>query len=110
MIRTKGAPGTGDIVQAVRHMKQISKEIAHIFCLKEDELLRLSKEMNVSYKLLAEVKKSGNLPVINFAVGGIAIPADAALMMHLEVKGFLQDQVFLNLVTLRKERRLLFKK
>lgn len=87
MIRTKGEPGTGDIVQAVRHMRKMNAEIAHIASLRDDELFEAAKELRVSYELLKEVHDSGRLPVVNFAAGGIATPADAALMMQLGAEG-----------------------
>lgn len=87
MIRTKGEPGTGDVVQAVRHMRKMNAEIAHIASLRDDELFEAAKELRVSYELLKEVHDSGRLPVVNFAAGGIATPADAALMMQLGAEG-----------------------
>ena len=87
MIRTKGEPGTGDVIQAVRHMREIQKEIRRIQSLREDELYVLQKELGVSYDLISYVHKHGKLPVVNFAAGGIATPADAALMMQLGAEG-----------------------
>lgn len=87
MIRTKGEPGTGDIIQAVRHMRLIQKEIRDIASLREDELYILQKEMGVSMDLIKYVHKNKKLPVVNFAAGGIATPADAALMMQLGAEG-----------------------
>ena len=87
MIRTKGEPGTGDIIQAVRHLRKINQEIAKITSTSEDELFHLAKTMQVSYDLLLHVKKHGKMPVVNFAAGGIATPADAALMMQLGAEG-----------------------
>jgi len=87
MIRTKGEPGTGDVIQAVRHMRAIQKEIRHITSLREDELFVLQKQMGVSYDLIKFVHENGKLPVVNFAAGGIATPADAALMMQLGAEG-----------------------
>lgn len=87
MIRTKGEPGTGDIVQAVRHMRMISSEIRRIQSLREDELFDNAKKLGVPYELLLYVKENGKLPVVNFAAGGVATPADAALMMHLGAEG-----------------------
>lgn len=87
MIRTKGEPGTGDIIQAVRHMRAIQKEIRSIQSLREDELYVLQKQMGVSYDLIKFVHDNGKLPVVNFAAGGIATPADAALMMQLGAEG-----------------------
>lgn len=87
MIRTKGEAGTGDIIQAVRHMRKINTEIARISALREDELYQTAKELEVPYDLLLCVRKSGRLPVVNFAAGGIATPADAALMMQLGAEG-----------------------
>ncbi len=87
MIRTKGEPGTGDVIQAVRHMRAIQKEIRTIQSLREDELYVLQKQMGVSYDLIKYVHENGKLPVVNFAAGGIATPADAALMMQLGAEG-----------------------
>lgn len=87
MIRTKGEPGTGDIVQAVRHMRMMNSEIRKIQNLREDELYFAAKELEVPYDLLLYVHKNGKLPVVNFAAGGIATPADAALMMQLGAEG-----------------------
>ena len=87
MIRTKGEPGTGDVIQAVRHMRLINKQIRHVVSLREDELFEEAKQLQVPYELISYVHKEGKLPVVNFAAGGIATPADAALMMHLGVEG-----------------------
>lgn len=87
MIRTKGEPGTGDIVQAVRHMRKINAEIRRVQALRQDELFEAAKQLSVSYTLLQFVHDSGKLPVVNFAAGGIASPADAALMMQLGAEG-----------------------
>ncbi len=87
MIRTKGEPGTGDIIQAVRHMRLIQGEIRRVQSMREDELYRLQKELMVSMDMILYVHKHGKLPVVNFAAGGIATPADAALMMQLGAEG-----------------------
>jgi pyridoxal 5'-phosphate synthase pdxS subunit len=87
MIRTKGEPGTGDIIQAVRHMRMINKQIREIQSKRVDELYVLQKEMGVSIDLILYVHEHGKLPVVNFAAGGIATPADAALMMQLGAEG-----------------------
>ena len=87
MIRTKGEPGTGDIVQAVRHMRMMNSEISRIRSLREDELYEAAKQLKVPYALVQEVHSSGRLPVVNFAAGGVATPADAALMMQLGAEG-----------------------
>ena len=87
MIRTKGEPGTGDIVQAVRHMRLMNQEIARISSLREDELFNRAKELQVSYELVRYVYDHKKLPVVNFAAGGVATPADAALMMQLGAEG-----------------------
>lgn len=87
MIRTKGEPGTGDVIQAVRHMRSMASEIRRIQNLKEDELYYAAKELQVSYELLRSVHENGKLPVVNFAAGGVATPADAALMMQLGAEG-----------------------
>ncbi|MDR2621311.1 MAG: pyridoxal 5'-phosphate synthase lyase subunit PdxS [Dysgonamonadaceae bacterium] len=87
MIRTKGEPGTGDVIQAVRHIRLITAEIRRVQSLKEDELYYEAKELAVPYHLLKFVHENGRLPVVNFAAGGIATPADAALMMQLGAEG-----------------------
>jgi len=87
MIRTKGEPGTGDIVQAVRHMRKMNSEIAKIASLREDELFEAAKELRVPYNLVEYVHKNKKLPVVNFAAGGVATPADASLMMQLGAEG-----------------------
>ena len=87
MIRTKGEPGTGDIVQAVRHMRAMNAEIRRVQNLREDELFEAAKQLQVSLDLLRYVYENGRLPVVNFAAGGVATPADAALMMQLGAEG-----------------------
>ncbi len=87
MIRTKGEPGTGDVVQAVRHMRRMHSEIAKIMSMRKDELYEEAKRLAVPYELAAYVKEQGRLPVVNFAAGGVATPADAALMMQLGAEG-----------------------
>lgn len=87
MIRTKGEPGTGDVIQAVRHMRSIQKEMRAIQSMKKDELYVLQKQMGVSLDLIEYVHQNGKLPVVNFAAGGVATPADAALMMQLGAEG-----------------------
>ena len=87
MIRTKGEPGTGDVVQAVRHMRMMNQEIAKIVSMREDELFEEAKVLRVPYDLVEYVHKTGRLPVVNFAAGGVATPADAALMMRLGAEG-----------------------
>lgn len=87
MIRTKGEPGTGDIIQAVRHMRMMQSEMRRITSMEEDELYDKAKELAVPYDLLVYVREHGKLPVVNFAAGGVATPADAALMMQLGAEG-----------------------
>ena len=87
MIRTKGEPGTGDIVQAVRHMRKMNSAIAQIKGMREDELFEIAKQLQVPFDLVAYVHENGKLPVVNFAAGGVATPADAALMMLLGEEG-----------------------
>ena len=87
MIRTKGEPGTGDIIQAVRHMRMMQSEIRHIVSMNPDELYEAAKQLRVPVELVKFVHKNGCLPVVNFAAGGIATPADAALMMQLGAEG-----------------------
>lgn len=87
MIRTKGEPGTGDVVQAVRHMRMMNREIARITSMRQEELFEVAKELRVPYELVLKVHDTGRLPVVNFAAGGVATPADAALMMQLGAEG-----------------------
>lgn len=87
MIRTKGEPGTGDVVQAARHMRMMNREIARITSMRQDELFEVAKELRVPYELVLKVHDTGRLPVVNFAAGGVATPADAALMMQLGAEG-----------------------
>lgn len=87
MIRTKGEPGTGDIVQAVRHMRKMNSEIAKLTSMRKDELFEAAKTLQVPYELVSYVHDNGRLPVVNFAAGGVATPADAALMMQLGAEG-----------------------
>ena len=87
MIRTKGEPGTGDVVQAVTHMRKMNQQIAQLVSMREDELFEAAKELRVPYALVEYVHDNGRLPVVNFAAGGVATPADAALMMQLGAEG-----------------------
>ena len=87
MIRTKGEPGTGDIVQAVRHMRKMNSEIAKLTSMREDELFEAAKNLQVPFELVKFVHDNGKLPVVNFAAGGVPTPADAALMMQLGAEG-----------------------
>ena len=87
MIRTKGEPGTGDIVQAVRHMRKMNSEIAKLTSMREDELFEAAKNLQVPFELVKFVHNNGKLPVVNFAAGGVATPAVAGLMMQLGAEG-----------------------
>ena len=87
MIRTKGEPGTGDVVQAVRHMRMMQGEIRRLTSMSKDELYQAAKDLQVDYTLVEYVAENGKLPVVNFAAGGVATPADAALMMQLGAEG-----------------------
>jgi pyridoxal 5'-phosphate synthase pdxS subunit len=87
MLRTKGEPGTGNIVEAVRHMRQVNAELRQVTNMRQDELMAYAKNIGAPYELLLEVKRLGRLPVVNFAAGGVATPADAALMMELGADG-----------------------
>ncbi|OCG77439.1 pyridoxal biosynthesis lyase PdxS [Gilliamella sp. Nev6-6] len=87
MLRTKGEPGTGNIVEAVRHMRKVNEQIRLVVSKSKDELMTFSKEINAPYELILQIKQQGKLPVVNFAAGGIATPADAALMMQLGADG-----------------------
>ena len=87
MIRTKGEPGTGDIIQAVRHMRKMNSEISKVVSMRKDELYEEAKTLQVPYELVLYVHENGKLPVVNFAAGGVATPADAALMMQLGAEG-----------------------
>ena len=95
MIRTKGEPGTGDVVQAVRHMRMMNAEIRRIQNMREDELFEAAKQLQVPVDLVQYVHENGKLPVVNFAAGGVATPADAALMMQLGAEGvFVASGIF----------------
>ena len=95
MIRTKGEPGTGDIIQAVRHMRKMNSEIARIGSMRKDELYEAAKQLQVSYALVEYVHENHRLPVVNFAAGGVATPADASLMMQLGAEGvFIGSGIF----------------
>ena len=95
MIRTKGEPGTGDVVQAVRHMRKMNSEIAKITSMRKDELFEEAKQLAVPYELVEYVHDNGRLPVVNFAAGGVATPADAALIMQLGAEGvFVASGIF----------------
>ena len=87
MIRTKGEAGTGNIVEAVRHARKVLGEVRRIQNMEDDELMATARDLRAPYELIKEIKETGNLPVVNFAAGGIASPADAALMMQLGVDG-----------------------
>ncbi|MFC2384680.1 MAG: pyridoxal 5'-phosphate synthase lyase subunit PdxS, partial [Hoylesella saccharolytica] len=87
MIRTKGEPGTGDVIQAVRHLRMMQSEIRRLTSMSEDELYEAAKTMQAPYELVRYVHDNGRLPVVNFAAGGVATPADAALMMQLGAEG-----------------------
>lgn len=87
MIRTKGEPGTGDVVQAVRHMRMMQQEIRRLTSMSKDELYQAAKDLQVDYELVKYVAENGKLPIVNFAAGGVATPADAALMMQLGAEG-----------------------
>ena len=87
MIRTKGEPGTGDVVQAVRHMRMMQQEIRRLTSMSKDELYQAAKDLQVDYELVKYVAENGKLPVVNFAAGGVATPADTALMMQLGAEG-----------------------
>ena len=87
MIRTKGEPGTGDVVQAVRHMRMMMSEIKRLTSMSKDDLYQAAKDLRVDYQLVKYVADNGRLPVVNFAAGGVATPADAALMMQLGAEG-----------------------
>lgn len=87
MIRTKGEAGTGDVIEAVRHARQIMGDIRHLQTLQDEEVMAFAKQIGAPYELVLEVRQLGRLPVVNFAAGGVATPADAALMMQLGVDG-----------------------
>ena len=83
MLRTKGEPGTGNIVEAVRHMRKVNAEVSRLVVMNDDEIMTYAKELGAPYEILKQIKDNGRLPVVNFAVGGVATPQDAALMMEL---------------------------
>src|SRR5690606_9196020 len=87
MLRTKGEPGTGNIVEAVRHMRKVNAQVRKVVGMSEDELMTEAKRLGAPYEVLLEIKRLGRLPVLNFAAGGVATPADAALMMELGADG-----------------------
>ena len=87
MLRTKGEPGTGNIVEAVRHMREVQSQVRQLVNMNEDEIMTLAKNLGAPYEVLLDIKKNGRLPVVNFAAGGVATPADAALMMQLGADG-----------------------
>ena len=95
MIRTKGEPGTGNVIEAVRHMRLLNEQIREVLAAPEEELMVISKEMNAPYNILRLIRETGRFPVVNFAAGGIATPADAAIMMQLGCDGiFVGSGVF----------------
>ena len=95
MLRTKGEPGTGNIVEAVRHMRLVNNQVNKVLGMSPEEIMVFAKELGAPYDVLLEIKKSGRLPVVNFAAGGVATPADAALMMELGADGvFVGSGVF----------------
>lgn len=102
MIRTKGEPGTGDVVQAVRHMRMMQSEIRRIASMAKDELFEVAKQLQVPYDLVLYVHENKKLPVVNFAAGGVATPADAALMMQLGAEGVFVGSVSLSRVIPKK--------
>ena len=105
MIRTKGEPGTGNVVEAVRHLRLVMSEINRLKGMRRDELVRAAKEMGAPYELVREVAETGRLPVVNFAAGGIATPADAALMMQLGADGiFVGSGIFKSKDPVRRAR------
>jgi pyridoxal 5'-phosphate synthase pdxS subunit len=87
MLRTKGEPGTGNIVEAVRHIRKVNAQVRKVVGMNEDELMTEAKNLGASFELLLQIKEEGRLPVVNFAAGGVATPADAALMMQLGADG-----------------------
>ena len=95
MLRTKGEPGTGNIVEAVRHMRQVNAQVRKVTLMNDDELMTEAKILGAPYEILKQIKEAGKLPVVNFAAGGVATPADAALMMELGADGvFVGSGVF----------------
>lgn len=95
MLRTKGEPGTGNIVEAVRHMRKVNQQVRQLTALSDDEVMTMAKDLGAPYEVLKEIKSSGKLPVVNFAAGGVATPQDAALMMELGADGvFVGSGVF----------------
>lgn len=103
MIRTKGEPGTGDVVQAVRHMRIMQQEIRRLTSMSKDELYQAAKDLQVDYELVKYVAENGKLPVVNFAAGGVATPADAALMMQLGAEGVFVGSVSSSRATPQRE-------
>ena len=107
MLRTKGEPGTGNIVEAVRHMRKVNSEVSRLVVMNDDEIMTYAKELGAPYEVLKQIKDHGRLPVVNF--GGVATPQDAALMMELGAMVYLLVQVFSNLKILRNLLKQLFK-
>ena len=87
MLRTKGEPGTGNIVEAVRHMRRVNSEVSRLTVMNDDEIMTFAKDLGAPYEVLKQIKDNGRLPVVNFAAGGVATPQDAALMMELGADG-----------------------
>ena len=108
MLRTKGEPGTGNIVEAVRHMRKVNSEVSRLTVMNDDEIMTYAKELGAPYNVLKQIKEEGRLPVVNFA-GGVATPQDAALMMELGADGVFVGSVFLNLKLQKNLQKLLFK-
>ena len=110
MIRTKGEPGTGDVVQAVTHMRKMNQQIAQLVSMRDDELFEAAKTLQVPYELVEYVHSNGKLPVVNFAAGGVATPADAALMMQLGAEGvFVGSGIFKSGETCSSDRKSRYK-
>ena len=96
MLRTKGEPGTGNIVEAVRHMRQVNSEVSRLTVMNDDEIMTFVKDIGAPYEILKQIKDNGRLPVVNFAAGGVATPQDAALMMELGADGVFVGSGILN--------------
>ena len=96
MLRTKGEPGTGNIVEAVRHMRQVNSEVSRLTVMNDDEIMTFAKDIGAPYEILKQIKDNGRLPVVNFAAGGVATPQDAALMMELGADGVFVGSGILN--------------
>ena len=115
MLRTKGEPGTGNIVEAVRHMRRVNAEVSRLTVMNDDEIMTFAKDLGAPFEVLKQIKDNGRLPLVNFAAGGVATPQDAALMMELGAdgvfvgSGILNQKILKNLLKQLSKQRLIIK-